>query len=121
MKESALIEVYKNIRIQFEQMFCLEHKTVRHSPPKMKNTFDKLGDYMQKEKTQIEVKGRAAYNIVDAKAKGMHMTMTGHAPGATSSTSGSSDLGDDAEQDVEVEDDLARGAHNVDYTLRMLL
>lgn len=24
--ESQLIETYKNIRIQFEQMFCLEHK-----------------------------------------------------------------------------------------------
>jgi len=53
MKESALIEVYKSIHIQFEQMFCLEHRMIWHSPPKMKNTFDKLGEYMQKESTLI--------------------------------------------------------------------
>ncbi|KIJ96063.1 hypothetical protein K443DRAFT_107777 [Laccaria amethystina LaAM-08-1] len=101
MKESALIEVYKNIRIQFEQMFCLEHKTIRHSPPKMKNTFDKLGEYMQKESTHTEVIGRTAHNIIDAMAKGMHMAMTGHAPGGSGS-SDSGELGDDAE---EVDDD----------------
>ncbi|KAF8815306.1 hypothetical protein BYT27DRAFT_7226013 [Phlegmacium glaucopus] len=105
MKESALIEVYKSIRIQFEQMFCLEHKTIRHSPPKMKNTFDKLGDYMRTESTHTEVRGRMAYNIVDAKAKGMHMAMTGHAPGNSNASGSSGELGEDAEQDVEVEDD----------------
>jgi len=100
MKESALIEVYKSIRVQFEQMFCLEHKTIRHSPPKMKNTFDKLGEYMQKESTHTEVKGRAAQSIVDAMAKGMHMAMTGNPPGG----SGAGEL-DDEEAEQEVEDD----------------
>jgi hypothetical protein len=101
MKESALIEVYKSIRIQFEQMFCLEHKTIRHSPPKMKNTFNKLGEYMRKESTHKEVKGRAANSIVDAMAKGMHMAMTGHAPGGSGAID-SGELGDDVE---EVDDD----------------
>jgi hypothetical protein len=81
MAESPLIEVYKNIRMQFEKMFCLEHKTVRHSPPKMKNTFDKLGEYMRKESTHIQVKGRDAHSIADAMSKGMHLVLIGKAPG----------------------------------------
>jgi len=101
MKESALIEVYKSICIQFEQMFCLEHRTIWHSPPKMKNTFDKLGKYMQKESTHKEVKGWAAHNIVNAMAKGMHMAMMGQAPGGLGA-SDPGELGDDAE---EVDDD----------------
>jgi hypothetical protein len=98
MKELALIEVYKNVRIQFEQMFCLDHKTIRHSPPKMKNTFAKLGEYMRKELTHTEVKGRAGASIVDAMAKGMHMSMTGNPPGV----SGAGEFDEDnAEQEVE--------------------
>ncbi len=100
MKESALIEVYKSIRVEFEQMFCLEHKKIRHSPPQMKNTFDKLGEYMRKESTHTEVKGRAARGIVDAMGKGMHMSMTGNPPGG----SGAVEL-DDEEAKQEVEDD----------------
>lgn len=100
MDESPLIEVYKNIRIQFERMFCLEHKTTRHSPPKMKSTFDKLGEYMQKESTHTHVNGRDAFVIPDAMAKGMHMAMTGHAPG-----SGSGETDDQEDEAEEVGDD----------------
>lgn len=98
MRESVLIEVYKSIRVQFEQMFCLEHKTIRHSPPKMKNTFDKLGNYMRKESTHTEVKGRATQSIVDTMAKGMHMSMTGNPVGESGAMG---DLDNDAKQEVE--------------------
>ncbi|KAF8985862.1 hypothetical protein BDQ17DRAFT_1402417 [Cyathus striatus] len=58
LRESAFIEVFKNIRIQFEQMFCLKHKTTRHSPPNMKATFSKLQRFLQKNKTCVSVPGR---------------------------------------------------------------
>jgi len=99
MNESSLIEVYKSIRVQFEKMFCLEHKTVRHSPPKMKNTFDKLGEYMQKESSHIQIKGRDAHSITDAMSKGMHMVLIGKAPGERAAL----DDPEDPEENVDEE------------------
>lgn len=55
---SPLIEVYKDIREQFEKMFCLTHKTSRHSPPKMRLTFEKLGKYMEENKANCIIPGR---------------------------------------------------------------
>lgn len=53
-------------------MFCLEHKTTRHSPPKMEKTFAKLAAYMEKEKANEIVSGRKSkYCIPDAMGKGM--------------------------------------------------
>ncbi|KAF8983859.1 hypothetical protein BDQ17DRAFT_1261032, partial [Cyathus striatus] len=57
LSESPLIEVYKNTQFQFEKMFCLEHKTNRHSPPDMMMTFSKLAKYMKDNKANTEVKG----------------------------------------------------------------
>jgi hypothetical protein len=72
LKESPLIEVYKNVRIQLEQMFSLEHMTTRHSPPKMEKTFAKLAAYMAKEKANEAVSGRKSkYSIPDVMGKGM--------------------------------------------------
>jgi hypothetical protein len=59
-------------------MFCLQHKTTRHSPPKMKKTFAKLVAYMRRESTNIEGKGRdAVYSVVDAMASRMNKMMIG--------------------------------------------
>ena len=80
-------------------MFCLEHKTTRHSPPKMELTFKRLGEYMQKEKTNEEVEGRDGVEIVDAMSIGMHNAMSGKIAG---DYDGESDLVDEIE---EVEDD----------------
>ena len=80
-------------------MFCLEHKTTRHSPPKMELTFKRLGEYMQKEKTNEEVEGRDGVEIVDAMSIGMHNAMSGKIVG---DYDGESDLVDEME---EVEDD----------------
>jgi hypothetical protein len=53
-------------------MFCLEHKTTRHSPPKMEKTFAKLGAYMAKEKANEIISGRKSkYRIPDAMGKGI--------------------------------------------------
>ncbi|XP_006457382.1 hypothetical protein AGABI2DRAFT_79752 [Agaricus bisporus var. bisporus H97] len=70
--ESPLIETYKNIRQQFENMFCLDHKTTRHSPADMKATFEKLAEYMRKEQSNEFVTGRTAeYEVQDVMAVGM--------------------------------------------------
>jgi len=59
-------------------MFCLQHKTTRHSPPKMKRTFAKLAAYMRRELSNTEVKGRdAIYSVCDAMASGMNKMMVG--------------------------------------------
>jgi hypothetical protein len=81
-------------------MFCLEHKTTRHSPPKMELTFKKLGEYMQKEKTNEEVEGRDGVEIVDAMSIGMHNAMSGKIIGDYDGEE--SDIVDEME---EVEDD----------------
>lgn len=75
--ESPLIEIYKNVRIQFETMFCFNHKTTRHSPPKMRKTFAKLGEYMMKKHTNEYIKGReSAYEVPDTMMRGAHIYMT---------------------------------------------
>ncbi|XP_006463767.1 hypothetical protein AGABI2DRAFT_152846 [Agaricus bisporus var. bisporus H97] len=58
IEASPLIEIYKDVREQFEKMFCLSHKTNRHAPPKMNLTFDKLRRYMEKYKTNVFTRGR---------------------------------------------------------------
>lgn len=75
--ESPLIEVYKNTCIQLEKVFCLEHKTTRHSPPKMKITFTKLAEYMKEHQTHVRVAGRTTdYIIPNSMGEGQHIMMT---------------------------------------------
>ncbi|TFK37834.1 hypothetical protein BDQ12DRAFT_698959 [Crucibulum laeve] len=75
--ESLLIEAYKNIRHQFEQMFCFEHRASRHSPPRMEITFKKLTKYMEEKKTYATVKGRnSAYSIPDIMSQGLDVLTT---------------------------------------------
>ena len=65
----------------------------------MELTFKRLGEYMQKEKTNEEVEGRDGVEIVDAMSIGMHNAMSGKIVG---DYDGESDLVDEME---EVEDD----------------
>ena len=103
--ESSLIEVYKNVRIQFERMFCLNRKTTQHSPPKMRKTFAKLGEYIRRERTNEYIKGRkSAYEVPDVMKKGAHISMTMNEPDAMEVDGDGEwmDVGDEME---EVEDD----------------
>ena len=81
-------------------MFCLEHKTTRHSPPKMELTFKRLGKYMEKEKTNQEMEGKDGFKIVDAMLVGMHNAMSGKIVGDYDGEE--SDIADKMD---EVEDD----------------
>ncbi|XP_006462858.1 hypothetical protein AGABI2DRAFT_73074 [Agaricus bisporus var. bisporus H97] len=69
---SPLIEIFKDVRAQFEQMFCLEHKTSRHSPAKMSLTFAKVERHMEKHHTNEFIPGRGSeYEITDMASIGM--------------------------------------------------
>jgi hypothetical protein len=77
LMESPLIEVYKNTRIQFERMFCLDHKTSHHSPPAMEKTFRKLTTHMEKhDANKFVLACKSAYQIRDAISDGLHAMMT---------------------------------------------
>src|ERR1700683_645262 len=77
LKESPLIDIFKNMRIQVQNNFRLEHRTIKHSAPAMQRTFALLGTYMQKHKTNSYEPGRTAlYSVTDVMRKGMHILMT---------------------------------------------
>ncbi|EKM74281.1 hypothetical protein AGABI1DRAFT_103440 [Agaricus bisporus var. burnettii JB137-S8] len=72
VQASPLIEIYKDIREQFEKMFCLVHKTSRHSPPKMKLTFEKLQKYMEKNQANCFIPGRVTeHQLINTIPAGM--------------------------------------------------
>jgi hypothetical protein len=70
--QSPLVEVYRDIRVQFEEMFCLTHKTTRHSPANMQLTFAKATRYMEKHRANELIPGRdSEYKITDMRLQGM--------------------------------------------------
>ena len=68
----------------------------------MELTFKRLGEYMQKEKTNEEVEGRDATEVVDAMSIGMHNAMSGKIFGDYDGELEEFDVADEME---EVEDD----------------
>ncbi|KAF4604189.1 hypothetical protein EYR40_001372 [Pleurotus pulmonarius] len=99
ISQSPLIQVYKDTRMQFEQMFCLEHKTIRHSPPKMTKTFQILAEYMRKEKVNEVVRGRKTkYMVPDVMGEGLATVFKKR---------GLSNLAEDGEDEelIELQDD----------------
>ncbi|EKM74240.1 hypothetical protein AGABI1DRAFT_95779, partial [Agaricus bisporus var. burnettii JB137-S8] len=76
VEASPLIEVYKDVREQFERMFCLTHKTSRHSPPKMRLTFKKLRKYMEKYEANEFIPGRESkHSLMDTMQIGITKLM----------------------------------------------
>ncbi|KAF6764719.1 hypothetical protein DFP72DRAFT_799269, partial [Ephemerocybe angulata] len=99
--QSPLIEIFKHVRIQFEEMFCLEHKTSRHSPPKMQKTFAILLRYMTENKgTEFVAKRTTKYIIPDPMAKGLESVQMGKL-----GSGGEQQNEDEQDKEVEVEDD----------------
>ncbi|OCH85843.1 hypothetical protein OBBRIDRAFT_814892 [Obba rivulosa] len=67
LKESVLIQVYKRIWINFENMFMLHKYGYKHLKANMVLTFKKLVKHIEKKRTHEFVRGRtAAYVIPDA-------------------------------------------------------
>lgn len=77
LKESPLIGVFKNTRIQVERMFRMTSKTTRHSAPKMEKTFARVATHLAENKTHEFVAGRSTkFNIRDYLAAGQHLSTT---------------------------------------------
>lgn len=100
LEESPLIELYKNTRIQVENIFHLDHRTTRHSAPDMAATFSMLTTYIQKHKATEYVPGRkSAYAVPDPAAQGMHLLLTSGQPAQAFADA------EDAEEDADAEDE----------------
>ncbi|TFK61620.1 hypothetical protein BDN72DRAFT_872713 [Pluteus cervinus] len=81
MKQSALIEVFKSIRIQLEDWFCFNVKNSHHSPPKLLETFAKLSAHLLEHQTNEFINGRTtAYSIPDIMGQGLATLATNQTP-----------------------------------------
>ena len=61
-----MLGVYKAIRVSFEKLFALNHRTYRHAAPKMAKTIKKLCEYMAKEKAHVvDLTRTSKYNVPD--------------------------------------------------------
>jgi hypothetical protein len=58
IKESSLSEIYKNIRVNYEEVYCLDPTVPTHQPPDMRKTFEKLAKHMHREHTNDYIPGR---------------------------------------------------------------
>ena len=89
-------------------MFCLNHKSYRHSPPLMKRTFEALRKWMEKNKTVEVVPGRdVKYSVPFVSAAGVDMlqaTMPSKG-GMTAQDDDRGDVDDDVDADVDEDED----------------
>ncbi|KAE9405874.1 hypothetical protein BT96DRAFT_811716 [Gymnopus androsaceus JB14] len=77
LKESPLIGVFKNARIQVQKMFRMTKLTSHHSGPKMQQTFNALGVKYQEHMKSEFIGGRKTYfPIVNKLTAGMHLAQT---------------------------------------------
>lgn len=93
MKESPLIQVFKNVRISLEDMFTLGHRTFKHSPAQLTQTFRKLQNQMKAAHTHEPVAGRkSTYSVPDVMEDGLMKLMAMR--GGSSSADKENDEGD---------------------------
>ncbi|KAG2028921.1 hypothetical protein BDR03DRAFT_882337 [Suillus americanus] len=72
IKESPLIEVYRNCHVVIENGFHLQHQTIRHAQPEMMNTIRKLSTRIKENYAHIKKEGRKAlWSIPDQINEGM--------------------------------------------------
>lgn len=79
IKQSPLIEIYQNTHRLIECDFHLSGRTLKHPPPMMKKTLEKLRAYMDSEKILTVQKGRkmGKLKVVDYRLKGMASLLVG--------------------------------------------
>lgn len=72
-----MIELYRECHITVENGFHLEHRTIRHAPPDMTATLQKLREVMKKTRPHEYTPSRKAKHcVVDQIAVAMHLLMT---------------------------------------------
>ncbi|KDQ57302.1 hypothetical protein JAAARDRAFT_131270, partial [Jaapia argillacea MUCL 33604] len=105
LKETALIEVWKNLRINFEKMHVFNHKTFIQSLPKMKKTFDKLMEYIETRRTHKFVpKRKSCHLILNMMEEGMNQLMADEAGVARKAKKAEDDEWEDIENEAEGEE-----------------
>ncbi|KAJ3519118.1 hypothetical protein NMY22_g13344 [Coprinellus aureogranulatus] len=78
IKESILVEAYKNAKLNIDRNFVLTHLTSAHSPPDLRATFDELCKLLFDNNTHRITPGRKAiYEMPDAIEKGMSLLLRG--------------------------------------------
>ncbi|KAJ7582032.1 hypothetical protein C8J56DRAFT_793049 [Mycena floridula] len=76
IKESPLIELYRECHTTVENGFHLMHRTIRHQPPNMRKTLDTLGGIMSAVQPHKFLAGRKAnYSVPDQIAVAMNLVM----------------------------------------------
>ncbi|KAF6747015.1 hypothetical protein DFP72DRAFT_1075838 [Ephemerocybe angulata] len=78
IKESPLVQAYRNAKANIDRNFVLTHLTSEHAPPNMQKTFEALGKQLAENNTHRITPGRSSkYNIPDVLDKGRTMLSTG--------------------------------------------
>lgn len=99
IKESVLIQMFRDIHVTFEKTLALTHLTKRHGEPNMTATYEALQRYHADEKTYQIVPGRKSKhrlpNVID---QGLERLWK-----ADGDEEGSGEVGDVTLEDVAVE------------------
>ncbi|KAH9176467.1 hypothetical protein EDB89DRAFT_2112841 [Lactarius sanguifluus] len=75
-KQSPLIEVFRSCHVMVESAFQLTHRTLKHTPPDMTATIERLRAYMQSSGTCEFRQGRVVdQEIADNLVKGFHVSL----------------------------------------------
>ncbi|KIL55117.1 hypothetical protein M378DRAFT_91388 [Amanita muscaria Koide BX008] len=96
IKESPLVEVYRNIRTSIEQNFTLSHRTNARTDPDMSKTFDALRKHLEETKPHRKILGRkSACSIPDPMEKGRLIFQKGGTSTSSSKGVNMEETGDD--------------------------
>lgn len=74
IKESPLIEVYRNCHVTMENAFHLQHRTIRHAPPSVTKMIRKLTTLIKEKHSHVRKDCRGAFqSIPDQIAAGISL------------------------------------------------
>ncbi|TFK59389.1 hypothetical protein BDN72DRAFT_780820 [Pluteus cervinus] len=104
ISQSPLIEVYKETRREFEEMFDINHNGTQHSKANMERTFLRLTTYMEQYGTVERIAGRGStFALGDLVGSGMNQIYAKFKQGIDTDTVAPTAVveGEDLEQDAE--------------------
>ena len=77
LKQSPLIEMFRQIHTSMQDHFHLLHRSIRHAPASLKSTLDALGVLLEDGHTHTIDETRQARKIMDHLREGMRLFQTG--------------------------------------------
>ena len=77
LKQSPLIEMFRQIHTSMQDHFHLLHRSIRHAPANLKSTLDALGVLLEEGHTHTIDETRQARKIMDHLREGMRIFQTG--------------------------------------------